>query len=164
MLSIHTILHPTDLSEESAAAFRLANALARDYTARLVLLTAYPPLLNWAEAVDRTRSDGVEEVLLAKLQALNPDPSVPVEYLVEEGKPADMILVVAEETHADLIVMGTHGRGGLSRALMGSVAEAVNRAAACPVVTVRGQLRIDTGQAHDDYTPGGDPCPSHGTF
>lgn len=142
MLPIRTILHPTDLSEDSTNAFRLAGALARDYAARLVLLNVYPSPLNGADAVDRTRPDGIEEGLLAQLAALKPDdPSVRVECRAEEGHPADTILSVANRIGADLIVMGTHGRGGVSRALMGSVSEAVNRKATCPVVTVRGGLR-----------------------
>jgi universal stress protein A len=56
---------------------------------------------------------------------------------VAEGDPAEMILRVAEEVHADLIVMGTHGRTGLSRLLMGSVAEQVVRRAPCPVLTMK---------------------------
>jgi putative phosphoribosyl transferase len=143
MPSIRTVLHPTDLSEESAAAFRVACALARDYGARLVLLSVYPPPLTGAEAVDRGRPGGaIAEDLLAQLQGLKPDPPVSLEYRVEEGRPADLILAVAEEVHAGLIVIGTHGRSGVSRLLMGSVAEAVNRKAACPVLTVRGQLKL----------------------
>jgi len=140
MLPIRTVLHPTDLSEESAPALQLACALARDYGARLILLTAYPQPLTEAETVDRTRPDGIANDLLAKLRRLEVDPAVQVEYQVEEGRPADMILAVAGDRHADLIVMGTHGRSGVRRAIMGSVAEAVNRRATCPVATVRGEL------------------------
>jgi nucleotide-binding universal stress UspA family protein/pimeloyl-ACP methyl ester carboxylesterase len=144
MLPIRTVLHPTDLSEEATLAFRLACALARDYGARLILLTAYPPPLTGAEAVDRTRPDGIADDLLAQLRRLDVGPAVQVEYEVEEGRPADMILAVAEERHADLIVMGTHGRSGVRRAVMGSVAEAVNRKATCPVMTVRGECKLPT--------------------
>lgn len=66
MLAIRTILHPTDLSAGSAAAFRLACSLARDYGARLVVVTAYPPPLTGAEVVDRTRPDGIADDLLAR--------------------------------------------------------------------------------------------------
>jgi nucleotide-binding universal stress UspA family protein len=66
-----------------------------------------------------------------------PDASIPVEYRLKEGDAVTEILGVAEETNADLIVMGTHGRTGLSRLLMGSVAEQVVRKASCPVLTVR---------------------------
>lgn len=140
MLPIRTILHPTDLSEGTAPAFRVACALARDYGARLILLTAYAPPFNGAEAVDRARPGGVADDLLSQLRTQTGDPSVRVEYQVEEGRPEDVILAVAWDRHADLIVMGTHGRSGVRRAVMGSVAEAVNRGATCPVMTVRGEL------------------------
>ena len=142
MLPVRTVLHPTDLSEEAAPAFQLACALARDYGARLILLMAYPPPLTGAEAVDRTRPNGIADDLLAKLRRLEAGPAVQVEYQVEEGRPADMILSVAVDRHAYLIVMGTHGRSGVRRAIMGSVAEAVNRGATCPVMTVRGDLAL----------------------
>jgi nucleotide-binding universal stress UspA family protein len=60
-----------------------------------------------------------------------------VEYRVQHGDPAVEILGVAREASCDLIVMGTHGRTGLGRLLMGSVAEQVVRKAACPVLTIK---------------------------
>jgi nucleotide-binding universal stress UspA family protein len=137
VFAIRTILHPTDLSDESRPAFHLACALARDHGARLVVFSAYPPPLTGSEMVDRDRPDGIGEDLLAKLRVLKPDGAVTVEYRVAEGRAAEAILEAAADVHADLIVMGTHGRSGLGRALMGSVAEAVNRGAVCPVLTVR---------------------------
>jgi nucleotide-binding universal stress UspA family protein len=62
---------------------------------------------------------------------------VPVERRLLAGDPADAIIRLAESENIDLIVMGTHGRRGLSRLLMGSGAEAVVRAAPCPVLTVK---------------------------
>lgn len=58
------------------------------------------------------------------------------EVVLRTGDARDVVLQVAKEVHADLIVMGTHGRRGISRALVGSVAEAIVRAATCPVLTV----------------------------
>ncbi len=66
---------------------------------------------------------------------------ISVHVRVEEGEPADVILDVAERLKADLIVMGTHGRKGIARFLLGSVAEKVLRRAACPVLSVRFQRR-----------------------
>jgi universal stress protein A len=142
---VNTILHPTDLSEESATAFQFADTLARDYGARLVLLSVVPPPLTGAEAVDYRRPDSIRQDVLAKLRELKPAPGVEVEYRVGEGDAADVILTVAGEVRADLIVMGTHGRSGLRRALMGSVAEAVTRGARCPVATVRSSVPIPAG-------------------
>jgi nucleotide-binding universal stress UspA family protein len=139
MLAIHTILHPTDFSDRSEFAFRLGCALARDYGARLVLLhVAHPPVVVYAEGVVPPVPDDYMERLeedLHRLQA--PGPSVHVEHQLLEGDPVAEILAVAEKTSADLIVMGTHGRTGLGRLLMGSVAEQVVRKAPCPVLTVR---------------------------
>ena len=153
MLPIHTILHPTDLSGEAAPALHLACALARAYGARLILLSVYPPPLNGAEAVDRTRPDGIADDLLAQLRRLDEGQAARVEYQGEEGRPADTVLAVAEDRHADLIVMGTHGRSGGRRALMGSVAEAVSRKATCPVMTVRGEL-MPPAEPADPPAPG----------
>jgi nucleotide-binding universal stress UspA family protein len=138
---IHTILHPTDLSDTSKAAFRLACALARDYSSELLVLHVYPPPINGAEEVDRDRSDEIERDLLDALHQLTPPNSqLHVDYRVEEGSPAEVILDVGRE--CDLIVMGTHGRSGISRAIMGSVAEHVLRDATCPVVTVRPTVKV----------------------
>ena len=65
------------------------------------------------------------------------DPAVAVQHQYEEGDPATAILEVARENSADLIVIGTHGRKGLLRILMGSVAESVLRGATCPVLVVK---------------------------
>ena len=61
----------------------------------------------------------------------------PSELLVAIGEPYEQILQVARERHIDLIVMGTHGRTGLSHAFIGSVAERVLRSASCPVLTIK---------------------------
>ena len=83
-------------------------------------------------------SEADKELLRAELSRLQPrDPKVRVEHLLQAGEPVEEILRVAREGPCDLIVMGTHGRTGLSRLLMGSVAEAVVRTASCPVVTIK---------------------------
>jgi nucleotide-binding universal stress UspA family protein len=69
-----------------------------------------------------------------------PDLKLPVESVVREGDAAAEILRAAEELRCDLIVMGTHGRTGLGRLLMGSVAEAVLRRAPCAVLAIRAAL------------------------
>ena len=65
------------------------------------------------------------------------DPAVKCEYRLVIGSPASAIVEMAEREHADMIVMATHGRTGLTRLLMGSVAEEVVRKATCPVLTVK---------------------------
>jgi nucleotide-binding universal stress UspA family protein len=140
MLPIHTILHPTDFSKNSECAFQLAVALARDYKAHLIVLhvEAVPAAIyGFGEGVLPPRTEWDEELRreLEKIHAA--DPNVNLSHRLEEGDPVTEILMVAEDTHADLIVMGTHGRRGIPRLLMGSVAELVVRRADCPVLTVR---------------------------
>jgi nucleotide-binding universal stress UspA family protein len=78
----------------------------------------------------------------AKMAQLRPaDSRVHVEYQLVDGEPAEHILKVAESSNADLLVLGTHGSTGLTRLLMGSVAEHVLRKAPCPVLTVRAPFK-----------------------
>jgi len=140
MLPIRAILHPTDFSEHSEHAFRLACSLARDHGARLIILHVWsvPTAMLFGEVLpdpDSVTSRAEVEVELYNYRPL--DPNVLVEHVLMEGDPAATILQVADGSMIDLIVMGTHGRRGLRRLLMGSVAENVVRRATCPVVTVK---------------------------
>ena len=139
MLPVKTILHATDFSENSAFAFRLACALARDYGARLVILHAATPSLGlYNQGLYLPAPEGTLESLHEQLLQLQPhDSSIVTEHRLEEGEPVPTILMVAKEIVADVIVLGTHGRTGLGRFLMGSVAEEVVRKAPCPVLTVK---------------------------
>jgi nucleotide-binding universal stress UspA family protein len=143
MLAIKTILYPTDFSERAGFAFDLACALARDHGARLVVLHVIElpaPLGGDAGMyVPVPAADWV--VLREKLQQLRPAPGVAVEHRLAEGDPAAEIVYAAGEVKADLVVMGTHGRTGLRRLLMGSVAEQVVREAPCPVLTAKAPPR-----------------------
>lgn len=142
MLSITKILHPTDYSEASGPAFRVACSLARDFDAQLVICHVSPPPLSAVESgVLVEIPTGEAEEMRAKLEAVKPDnPRLRVTHKLLRGDPAAEIVRYAGESGADLIVVGTHGRGGVSRLLMGSVAEHVLRKAPCPVVTVRGPV------------------------
>jgi nucleotide-binding universal stress UspA family protein len=144
MFAVRTILFPTDFSESASAAFPLAAVLARDHAARLVVLhVATPPPFVTPTELERALADheGYRRQLEAELHR-HPPPGPPtsITYRLADGDPAAEILRVAREEGADLIVLGTHGRVGLVRFLLGSVAEAVLRRAACPVLTVRGPL------------------------
>jgi nucleotide-binding universal stress UspA family protein len=145
MLPIRTIVHATDFSESSGAAFRLACSLARDYGARLVVLHVQPPPVGvYAMEPAFFPPEGQREEVLNELHGVRPgDPAVRVQHRLVEGDPADEILEVAKESGADLIVLGTHGRRGLGRLLLGSVAEQVVRKAPCPVVTVKPSTRVE---------------------
>jgi nucleotide-binding universal stress UspA family protein len=143
MLSIKNILVATDFSAMSEHAFRFAAAMARDYGARLTVVHVIrPPLVT---AVYAETGVFVEEADYTApreaLQALTV-PGVTVEHRLLEGEPGPTIVQVARDGHCDLIVMGTHGRTGLMRILMGSVAEEVLRDAPCPVMTVKAGVPI----------------------
>jgi nucleotide-binding universal stress UspA family protein len=125
---------PTDWSEPSNHAFRFAAVLARELDAQLVVLHVVPlPAVMYGPP-----PESYLEHLREELCCLTPsDPETRVRHLVVEGDPAAMIVKAAGENQCDLIVMGTHGRTGLNRLLMGSVAEEVVRKAPCPVLTVK---------------------------
>ncbi len=139
MLPIEKILHPTDFSDRSANALTLACALARDYGARVIVLhVAVPPTVVYGEGVVPVDPETLVYEERDRLERLAiPDAGLRLERRFEEGEPAEQILRVAHEVGADLIVMGTHGRTGITRLLMGSVAEQVVRKAPCPVLTVK---------------------------
>jgi universal stress protein A len=139
MAPIHTILHPTDFSEQAEYALRLACSLARDYGARLIVLHVIPPPpVVYGEGVIPPDPEGQREEHRAQLHQLPiPVAGIPVERRLADGDPAAAIIRAAQEFGTDLIVMGTHGRTGLGRLLMGSVAERVMRRAPCPVLTVK---------------------------
>jgi nucleotide-binding universal stress UspA family protein len=141
MLNIRAILVAADFSGCSEDAFRVACALTRDYRARLIVLhVATPPPFVTPGELQRAleRPDGYRAELEGRLrQVYAADSPAEVEYRVQDGNPAVEILGVAREAQCDLIVMGTHGRTGLGRLLMGSVAEQVVRKARCPVLTVK---------------------------
>jgi nucleotide-binding universal stress UspA family protein len=160
MLAIRKILHPTDFSDLSRSALEFASALARDYGAELVVVHVHSPAPVYAP--DGIVTGPIEDPyeVRAKLAQVRPaDHRVKVEHHLLEGNPADEILKAARVTSADLIVMGTHGSTGLSRLLMGSVAENVLRKAPCPVLTVRGPF----AEKGEDRPAGGSVNESAGT-
>ncbi|MCI0380621.1 MAG: universal stress protein [Gemmataceae bacterium] len=138
MLGLRTILHPTDFSPNSVYALHVASALARDYNANLIILHVYAvpvAVYGYGEGVLPPREEQLESLRKELHEVQVPD--VRLTHLLVEGDSVGEILRVADQNHADLIVMGTHGRRGLKRLLMGSVAEMVVRRASCPVLTVR---------------------------
>jgi nucleotide-binding universal stress UspA family protein len=141
MFPLRTILYATDLADDSEYGFRLACALARDQQARLVVLHVAepPPFITYREMEKQfEKLAGYRRELLDKLHGLRPGaPGVDIEYRLEDGDPATEILQLARVLQSDLIVLGTHGRRGLDRLLLGSVAEQVLRKAPCPVLTAR---------------------------
>jgi nucleotide-binding universal stress UspA family protein len=139
MFALKTILQPTDFSPQSEHAFHLACSLARDHGGRLILLHVAPaPEVIVGEFGMAPPMADDDAVLLRLLNQIRPtDTTIRVERKVAHGDPVDEIVAIAQANQCDLIVMGTHGRTGLDRLLMGSVAEHVLRRAPCPVLTVK---------------------------
>ena len=143
MIEISRILCPVDFSDHSRRAVDYAVALARWYTARLAVLHVYDvvPLSSLAPEMLPNASVGPEyrEGLLRELERFV-EPAgadaVPLEFAVAEGSASAEIVKRARETGSGLIVLGTHGRSGLERLLLGSVTERVLHRAACPVLAV----------------------------
>jgi universal stress protein A len=143
-----TILYPTDFSTSGHVALEMATSLARDRGATLVILHVEEPPMAYGGG---EMYYGVEEPDRAELErmlhdVMPTDPGVPCEHKLVIGSPAHAIVEVAKEENAAMIVMATHGRTGLTRLLMGSVAEEVVRKANCPVLTVKSEAAA-TAQA-----------------
>lgn len=136
---IGVVLCPTDFSEASEHALRVARLLARDHGARLVVMNVAPIDINVAEVLslptDPTPYQSALDELRRRLDGS--DLKFPVETRFAFGTPAFETVRESEEVDCDLIVMGTHGRTGLGRVLLGSVAESVLRDAGRPVVVVK---------------------------
>ena len=140
------ILVPTDFSPPSDAALEYARVVASRFGASLHLLHVVddPYHTGYATEVFVPEVEGLRDELLAYGIAIQEDclqPSDRRELRATTaaviGTPAQSIVAYAGAHDIDLIVMGTHGRGGMSHLLMGSVAEQVVRTAPCPVFTVR---------------------------
>lgn len=138
-VKLERILVPLDGSETAEAALETAKNLARSHSAELVLMralmTARPELSGSAifEA-KRQEMEEAQEYLGALKEKLY---SYQTEVLVAEQAPVPGILWAAQEMHADLIAIGSHGRSGAERWLLGSVAEAVLQKSHCPVLVAR---------------------------
>ena len=135
-MELNRILVPTDFSACSTAAFEWAASLARDRGAMLLLLHVRENPGGVGEEESGVNRD---EAYLHRLlrQSGRTAREIGWSQHLAEGDPGEQIVRFAREQHADLIVIGTHGRRGISRLLMGSVAESVVRQASCPVLTVR---------------------------
>ena len=148
MQTLKKILHATDFSDLAANAFHAALALARAHGAHLVLLYVKQPqeTTQGEFGLAPPEPEESDDKILHRLEKLVPKGSpIQAHALVVHGKAAATIVQVAKEKHCDLIVMGTHGRKGLSRFFYGNVADDVTRAAPCPVLALRSsQTEADT--------------------
>lgn len=134
-----TILFATDFSLASDAALPHAEALAQQSGARLLIVhVEEPPLAYGGGELYYGLPEPSSERILKMLEDVKPaDPKLPFAHRLTMGDPAGEIVRIAGEEGAEMIVLGTHGRTGMTRLLMGSVAEAIVRRAPCPVLVYR---------------------------
>jgi nucleotide-binding universal stress UspA family protein len=143
-MPIQRLMHATDFSPRAHAALRHAAELSARLGSPLLIMSCYiipayplpegaiiPTPSTLADDLGRTAKQLEEE----KRTALELG-AVDVETLVVEGTPAAEIVRVARDRFIDMIIIGTHGRGAFTRALLGSVADKVIRTASCPVLVV----------------------------
>jgi nucleotide-binding universal stress UspA family protein len=148
MINVKTILYPTDFSTYSNQAYFHAIALAHKHGANLTILYVYTPE---ADTPRGTGNGGAgRDYWRSQLEQIRPiDSNIPVHHVFLEGDPATEIVRYARDAGIDLIVMGTHGRTGLERLLMGSVTERVMREAACSVLVVKMPKGVPTAEKGD---------------
>lgn len=138
---IRTILLATDLSATSGGAEAYSLDLARDLDATLIILSVIDPGPmrrpggTWIRRMDQVRSEreASAQGLVARGRAMG----IRVRFLIWEGDPAEATLEAAASERADLIVVGSHGRSGMNRLLLGSVSDRVAREAPVPVLIAR---------------------------
>lgn len=148
MSRIRRILHPSDFSRASGAAFAKAVEMAKTNRAQLLVVHVLTPVIPMVgdgyvspkvyeeiEATARSQAQAQLDRLLAKARKAG----VRVKGLLMEGVPHEQITRAARSKRADLVVIGTHGRTGLAKFFLGSVAGRVVSIAPCPVLTVRGK-------------------------
>ena len=142
------ILHPSDFSPASRAAFRKAIEMAKTNRAALLVVHVMSPIVPvpgdaymspkmYDDLADSARAFGQKQ--LDKLLAQAKKARVRAKGFLLEGSAHQEIVRFARARRVDLIVMGTHGRTGLAKLFVGSVADRVVAAASCPVLTVRGK-------------------------
>jgi nucleotide-binding universal stress UspA family protein len=146
MTTIHRILYATDLSPASEPAWDEAKRLGRLFDAEILLLhvvaplpilplEGYVPPQVYEDLIGSARSDAQER--LDRLLGSVAGSGLKTRIRLEEGPPASRILEAATQEAAALLIVGTHGRTGLERIVLGSVADRMVRQATCPVLTVR---------------------------
>lgn len=152
-MHLRHVLVPTDFSDGSNEAFETALAMAADSGARITLFhvhhvpaSVFPDVILPMAPELMHNLEHTVDLVLEQLCERARKAGVECDHRTAFGATHTEICAAAQKLGADLIVIGTHGRGGLSHALLGSVAEKVVRRAPCPVLTVR--PRMQTTFAH----------------
>ncbi|MDX7747638.1 universal stress protein [Aeromonas veronii] len=142
MPSIKTLLCPVDFSQMSRAVLDYAVFMAQSHQAQLKLIHVVDQLHGFDSykilhmtAIEITHE--MERQARTQLKDLVATLPIPATFDIRFGRAADEIVIQAKEDEVELIVMGSHGRSGISHLLVGSVAESVVRHAPCPVLVVR---------------------------
>lgn len=145
MTDLHRILVPTDFTETSEHALDWALSLAERLGASVTVMHSYEiPIAGFPDGAIIATPEIATRIAEASREALTQTldrrkgRGVPMDAILREGVAWEEINAVADAIDADLVVIGTHGRRGLARALLGSVAENVVRTAHRPIVTIRG--------------------------
>ena len=148
MIEIQRILCPTDFSDFSRRALDHAIAIARWYESKVTVLHVFSPAPVTAfgpgpvvfQPIVLTEGDREQLLADTKKFAADAAPGMPIDAVVREGNAAAEILEEATTTGADLLAIGTHGRSGFERLVLGSVTEKILRRARCPVLTIPRRL------------------------
>lgn len=151
MVAIRQILVPTDFSDPANAALKYARSLAEEFGSHLHLFHVVPEpyIYPWGTEVPAlpladllAQSETLSNARLAELIPKDQAPKGGLTTSTAIGTPVDRILDYINDSHIDMVVMGTHGRGPVGHLLLGSVAERIVRRSPVPVLTVK-----------DDATP-----------
>lgn len=144
MVEIKSILFPVDFTEASSKVAGYAKTFTEKFGAKLYVLFVAEDLSKFAgfyvphaalEKMERELLEGAQKKMPSFIEK-NLSGISDLETMVELGDIAEKICEVAKEKQVDLIIMGTHGRRGLEKALFGSVTEKVVKTAPCPVLTI----------------------------
>ncbi|MGQ9806500.1 MAG: universal stress protein [Chlorobiales bacterium] len=144
MIHIQKILCPVDFSDPSRNALRYANEFAKAMNAKITVLHVIQPQPIAADVnvpyvpleveLEKNAKEDLEHLVSKEVHK-----GVLVEQVLAFGLPSDCVIAQARKENVDLIILGTHGRSGISRLLIGSTAEGVIRHAPCPVLVVKAE-------------------------
>ena len=137
MITIKKIICPVDFSELSRKSLQYANEFAKLSNGQVFLVGVIEndPTITYSKGLEKERAEE-EQKLLALIEEENMA-GIVADYVIYEGFPEECILDYAKRQEADVIIMGSHGRRGLKRMILGSVAEHVIRRSPCPVLIVK---------------------------
>jgi nucleotide-binding universal stress UspA family protein len=154
-VSFDNILFATDFSRHSNVALPFVLSIAHKYNSRVIAVHVIPPppLGNFPTiGVQAITAQAVREASEYKKELETRLGGIPHEILLRKGDVWDELSGIAKEKGVDLIVLGTHGRAGVSKLLIGSVAERIFRQATCPVLTVGPNVSGEPGSVADIHT------------